>query len=434
VLAMCITHQRETFVVTDESGTPIHPALVWMDKRATSWLRKLAARPGFDGDALHRLTGKPVCTTPSIYKLGFLTSERAAIFDTPRTLMMLDVHGFLAWRITGRAVTSLASADPMGLVDMQRREWAPSLLVDVGGMPQGGYRFADLVEPGVVLGTVSEEAHAVTSLPVGLPVVAGAGDGQCAGLGAGIVAPGRAYLNLGTAVVSGVLSREYCVDRAFRTLYGAMPGSYFLETDLQGGTFTVNWLCERLLGRSLDALGELEAQASQLAPGAEGLMLVPYWNGVMNPYWDDDASGLVIGFRGHHGAAHLYRALLEGIAFEQRLHTSGVERVAGPISEMVVMGGGSKSALWCQILADVLEKPIVRAASSEATALGAGILAAAQAGLHATVQDAAAAMTRLGERFEPQSADRYRSLYDAYIELYPAVAASLRKLATSRAP
>jgi xylulokinase len=163
--------------------------------------------------------------------------------------------------------------------------------------------------------------------------------------------------------------------------------------------------------------------------------LVPYWNGVMNPYWDDDASGLVIGFRGHHAPAHLYRALLEGIAFEQRLHTRGVERVAGAVGEMVVMGGGSKSALWCGILADVLDKRVVRAAETEATALGAAILAAAHAGLHPSVDAAASAMTRLGERFEPgERRARYADLSEVYAGLYPAMAESLGRIARARTP
>src|SRR5690606_13969359 len=137
----------------------------------------------------------------------------------------------------------------------------------------------------------------------------------------------------------------------FRTLYGPLAGTYFLETDLQGGTFTIGWLVDRLLGGGEATRVELERRAATLAAGAEGLVLVPYWNGVMNPLWDDRASGLVAGFRGEHDPAHLYRALIEGIALEQRWHLEGVEQATTQVNEVVVMGGGSKSDLWCQIFA-----------------------------------------------------------------------------------
>jgi xylulokinase len=274
-------------------------------------------------------------------------------------------------------------------------------------------------------------------LAAGLPVVAGAGDGQAAGLGAGIVGPGRAYLNLGTAIVSGVLSPDYSVDPAFRTLYAATPGSYFLETDLKGGTFTLSWLAEKLLraGDVDRALAELESRAEALPPGSDGLMLVPYWNAVMNPYWDDDATGIAIGWHGAHEPAHLYRAILEGIAFEQRLHSSGVEKASGQaIREFVVMGGGSKSALFCRILADTLGKRIIRAKSPEATSLGAGILAAVAAGLHADLTSAIEAMTSTGEALDPgpRQASYDRLYSDVYRTLYPALRNSLTRLAALR--
>jgi xylulokinase len=159
---------------------------------------------------------------------------------------------------------------------------------------------------------------------------------------------------------------------------------------------------------------------------------MPYWNGVMNPFWDDAASGAVIGWRGSHGPAHLYRAILEGIALEQRLVTIGIEAARGPIEELVVMGGGSKSALWCQILADVLDKRIVRAGSSEATALGAGILAAAHVGMHPSISAAASAMTAAdGASFTPSDEGRafYAALYrEVYSGLYEALRGRLSAL------
>jgi xylulokinase len=206
---------------------------------------------------------------------------------------------------------------------------------------------------------------------------------------------------------------------------------------LKGGTFTLTWLVERLLRdtRPTDAvLAELEHEARGLPPGTEGLLAVPYWNGVMNPYWDDNASGMLVGLHGGHGRAHFYRAVLEGIALEQRLHTRGVEQAVGRIEELVVMGGGSKSELWCRILADTLDRPIVRSATTEATALGAAMLAAAGAGRFADAEAASAAMSSTAETFAPGPFSAfYARLYEeTYVPLYPALKGILARLVELR--
>ncbi|EYF02492.1 FGGY-family carbohydrate kinase [Chondromyces apiculatus] len=432
VRALGITHQRETFVVTDEHGVPLHAALVWMDARCRP---EVAEAVRVLGEArLHAVSGKPPCTTPSLYKLLFLLGRGAPSLRA-RSPRVLDVHALLSWRLTGRVATSRASADPLGLMDMEAGAFSPELLALAGLVRD---QLPALCAPGDVIAGLSADAAARLGLPEGVPVVAGAGDGQAAALGAGLRGPGAAYLNLGTAIVSGVVSPAYRIDRAFRTMYAATPGAYLLETDLKGGTFTLSWLVERLLGRAAgDAeavLGGLEREARGLPPGADGLLLVPYWNGVMNPYWDDGATGITLGWHGGHAPAHLYRAILEGIALEQRLHTEAVEAASGAIDELLVMGGGSRSDLWCQILADVTGKPVVRAGASEASALGAGILAAWAAGLFPDLGAAVDAMTSRGATFTPgpQQAIYDRLYREVFAGVYPALAGALGRLAALR--
>jgi xylulokinase len=168
-----------------------------------------------------------------------------------------------------------------------------------------------------------------------------------------------------------------------------------------------------------------EADASRLPPGSMGLMLVPYWSSVMNPYWDPRATGIVVGWTGAHERHHLYRAILEGIGFEQRLFDEGRERALGhPIAEYVAMGGGSRSRLWCQIIADITGRPVLTAASAEATSLGAGVLAAAGSGLHPDIATAAAAMTHVQDAYQPDKSrqEAYDSLYEqVYRHLFPAL-------------
>ncbi len=434
VVALSVTHQRETVVVTNSQGEPLCPALVWMDSRATAQVDRAVEALG--SETLHRLSGKPPCTTPSLYKVAYLFDKAPALRNTAH---ICDVQSFLLWKLTGEFKSSPPSVDPMGLLDLSTGRYASPLLDFLGVRSD---QLPSLVPAGARVGALTQAAAALCCLPAGLPVVSGAGDGQAAGLGAGIHAPGEAYLNLGTALVSGVLSKDYRTDLAFRTLYAATPAcdtqggqpSYFLETDLKGGTFTFDWLCERLLelppSTKASHLSRLAGAAAALAPGAQGLMLVPYWNGVMNPYWDDTASGALIGLRGHHGQAHVYRAIVEGLAYEQRLHTSAVEASAGSIDQLICMGGLSEAAWVRQLFADVLGKPIIAAESQEATCLGAGILAACGAELFASSEAAISAMTRRGQRHEPGACQpRYSELFAVYQGLYPALRQAEHRLA-----
>jgi sugar (pentulose or hexulose) kinase len=425
VAALCITHQRETFVAVDAAGLPLRPGILWMDERAGPLLSALGEQWG--REAFHCLTGKALSANLTIAKIAWLREHEPDVFA--RADKYLDVAAFLIERLAGVCRTGWGSADPTGMFDMTRDAWAEPLLQTIG------VRTAQLPEaspPGAILGHVTAMAGGETGLPAGLPVVAGVGDGQSGGLGVDITRPGRAYLALGTSVVSGAFSTRYVVDPAFRTMYGGLSGSYLLEAPLLGGGYTVQWFMERFGGATGQEV--FDREASQLPPGSDGLVLVPYWNSVLGPYWDVDASGIIVGWRGFHRPVHLYRAILEGIAFEVRLNTTGVEEAIGRGVEcFVAVGGGARSELWCQILADVTGKAIVRSSTTEAAALGAGVLAAAATGIHAGVPQAARAMTRLQpETIRPDAwrQERYTRLYeDVYRHLFPALQPYLRQLA-----
>lgn len=424
IAAVCITHQRETFVPVDENGQPIRNAILWVDDRSRLQVHELDRRIG--NDKIHQITGKGPSTKQSLPKLVWLQTHEPEMVR--RAYKFLDTHAFLVYRLTGRWVTSLASADPMGLVDMARGTWATDLLLQLDIDPD---KFVDIVAPGTILGEITERACELTGLLAGTPVVAGAGDGQSAGLGANITTPGKAYLNLGTAMVSGAHADHYVADKAFRTLCSPISGNFVPEEVLGGGTFTVSWFVEqfgpdvRNLNLPLSAEELLEVAADKLPPGSLGLMLVPYWNAVMPPYWDAAATGITIGWTGAHRREHFYRAILEGIAYEHRLAMDGVAKATRqPIDEYILMGGGSRSALWCQIVADVAGKRVIRASTAEATNLGVGILAAAAAGWYSSIRDAAEAMTATERSFEPS--EKTHAIYDrlyreVYCGLFPAV-------------
>ena len=425
--AIGITHQRESFVCLNEDDHPIRPAILWLDSRATDEVAK------YGSEEVHRITGKPPNPTPGWYKMLWLREHEPNTLD--QAAKVVDVHAFLVYRMTGHWRTSWATADPLGLVDMDSFEYSDTLLDTVGLSRE---QMPELYAPGDVIGELTDNVAREVGLPAGLPVISGVGDGQAAGLGANITEPGRAYLNLGTAVVSGTYSENYSWGNEYRVLGGPIPRTYTLETLLAAGTFTISWFVDKFasvnaqdlkLGLSTEQI--LETAAAQLSPGAGGLLAVPYLNNALTPYWDFDARGILVGLNGSHGKAHVYRAILEGIAYEQRLMTDGAESgLEKPVEHIIALGGGSNSSLWCQMLADIMQRPVSVAQETESTCLGSGMLAAAACGIHGSIKEAAEAMSGVGARYEPDESrtEQYEKLYDVYKELYPSLRPLFPKL------
>jgi xylulokinase len=428
ISAIAITHQRETFVCLDKVANPIRPAITWMDIRATTEV------DAYGTEDVHRKTGKPPNPTPAWYKLLWLKKHEP---DTiANTAHVVDVGSYLIQKLTGECATSWACADPLGLVDLQHFDYDDGLLASAG---LDRSMVSRLLAPGAIAGELTAKGAADLGLPKGLPVVIGAGDGQSAGLGCNVTRPGRAYLNIGTGTVSGVHADTYSYSKAYRTMGGPVPGTYILETFIGGGTQNIVWFVEQLSGIDAKTLkmGKtpeqlLETMAAQIPEGSEKLLCLPYWTGAMTPYWNGHARGAFVGLSGLHGKAHMYRAILESLALEQCLLTRGVEAATGrTVDEIVLLGGGSRSPIWCQIIANVLGRKITLAREQESTALGAGIHAAAAVGLHKDIRAAADAMTGTEKTFQPDAAshERYAEIFEAYRSIYPGLKDTFRSMA-----
>ncbi|HEX5944202.1 MAG TPA: FGGY family carbohydrate kinase [Anaerolineales bacterium] len=434
--ALCIAHQRETFVPLDKHDRPLMNGIVWMDERARELLPVLEQTLGQEN--FHRLTGKRLSVNLTIAKIAWLRQQRPDVFA--QTRKYLDVHTFLVHRLTGLYHTGWGCADPTGLFDIQNNCWAESLLDQVHIRIE---QLPEIFPPGTIVGYVTPVAAEACGLPVGLPVVAGIGDGQASSLGVDSTSPGDACLSLGTSVISGTFSDAYIFDPAFRTMTGGIPGSYLLETVQLGGGYTLAWFIEKIASQPGQDVAQLRSfydqAASAVPPGSNGLVAVPYWNSVLGPYWDPFASGIIVGWRGFHELPHLYRAILEGVAFEQYLGTLGVEKALGqPVQRYIAIGGGAQSDLWCQIIADITNKPVFRAATTEAAALGAGILAATAVGCYANAREAAQEMTHiLPQPIEPNALGHafYNRLFEeVYRPLFPALQLYLDRLAAISNP
>lgn len=420
VRALCLTHQRETFVCLDAAGRPMRPAILWLDGRASTEIRELGTA------RVHELSGKPPDTTPAIYKLAWLSRHEPDVLRQAHRVG--DVQAYLAWRLTGRWATSLASADTLGLLDLRQERWSPALLELAGVRPE---QLPELEPTGGVLGVLSAAVTRELGLPRPIPLVAGLGDGQAAGLGVDAQAPGVAYLNLGTSMVMGLQADRYRWSSAFRTMAGTRRGRYTYETVLNAAAYLASWTVEQF-GAGLDR-ADLEAEAARVPPGAEGLLTLPYWNAAQTPYWDASARGAVVGWHGRHTPAHLYRSVLEGVAFEIQLHLEHLEEATGdPVRTIRAVGGGARSALWAQILSDVTRRTVHVYAEAEASAAGAARVAWAHVD-GAESQAPSLAESRVVSP-HPDAAERYGSSVSVYRRLYPALKDVFAELAAGGSP
>lgn len=429
ILALCLTHQRESFVLLDEHDQPVRPAVLWLDTRAADQIERVGS------DHVHSLSGKPPSTTPSFYKLIWLAENEPEAMR--RAHRVVEVHGYLTHKLTGQWKTSWATADPMAVVDMASFSYSDALLAMAGLRHE---QMAEMVAPGQIMATVTDQVADELGLPRDPPVVAGAGDGQAAGLGANVTGATRAYLSLGTSMTMGVHSDQYLYSSAFRTLSSPLAGGYTLEALLSSGGLCIAWFRDMLSGMD-PSDGPIEPRLNELAAtvpaGARGIRFLPYLTSAETSYWDANARGAFIGLTDTHGVPEMYRALLEGLALEERLTLKRMEKATGHrVERLSVMGGGAKSSLFTQIIADSLQRPIDVCAEVETTCLGAAILAAAAVGAEGETDVKATAnrMSRVSHTVEPQPENKntYRLAARAHREIYPALKAIFPMIAELR--
>lgn len=389
-------------VPLDRAGRPLARAQLWMDQRCqpqAEWLMR-EHRPLIRGV----LGPRPVTTTWSAPKLRWLSEHQPELVQ--RAHSFLSVKDFVRFRLTGTIATDPSDAGGTGLFDPQRGEWSQPLLELVGVSRE---QMAPIRDSSEVAGPVRPEAASLTGLAAGTPVVIGGSDVKCTRIGAGAYESDRGCLYLGTSAwIAGPQRR---------------PGS-FGATATTGAA--LKWLVRLFALADGDAPGAAYAalleEAATVAAGAEGLIFLPHLMGERGPRYDPQARGVLFGLTLAHGRAQIARAVLEGCALHLRsiLDSLGSE----PPREIVTVGGGARSALWRQIIADATGACLLVPRVLEAGALGAAILAGVGLGVYPSVQVAADRLVEIVEQREPEPASRalYSRIYRLYLELEERVA------------
>jgi sugar (pentulose or hexulose) kinase len=421
-----LTTQRGTVVVTDESGAPLRPAIVWLDRRRAEGLTAIGGRWGLAFRAA-RAT-ETVATFMAEAEANLLRQEEPEVWARVRRYLLLS--GFLAHRLTGRFVDSVASQVGYLPFDYRAQRWARAGDWKWQAVPVDPAWLPELLPPAGTLGVITEPAAAATGIPPGLPLIAAGGDKACEVLGSGALDPQVGAVSLGTTASINTTHRRYVEVIPLVPPYpAALPGAYSLEVNVYRGYWLIEWFKREFGASEAARAAELGVEPEVLfdelvaatPAGSMGLVLQPFWSpGVRVP--GPEAKGAVIGWGDVHTRAHLYRSILEGLAYALR---EGAERTTRrtkvAIRELRVSGGGSQSPAAIQLTADVFGLPVARPHTHETSGLGAAIDAAVGLELHPSFEAAVAAMTRITETRDPDPATRamYDDLYKrVYLHLY----------------
>jgi xylulokinase len=426
IAAVGLTGQMHGLVLLDGEGAVLRPAILWNDQRTGAQCDEMRLRLG--RERLIQITGNDALAGFTAPKILWVREHEPQLYARARHVLL--PKDYLRYRLTGEYAMDKADGAGTVLMDLRQRDWSRFVLealeIPVEWMPP-------LFEGPEITGRLSAAAAQATGLKAGTPVVAGGGDQAAQAVGVGAVNQGIVALTLGT---SGVIfaSTDQAIIEPIGRLHAfchAVPGRWHLMGVMLSAAGSLRWHRDTFApGAGYDAL---LAPAEAVPAGSDGLLFLPYLTGERTPYPDPLARGGFVGLTVRHTLPHLTRSVLEGVAFGLRdsfelLRQAGLSEVR----QVRVSGGGARSLLWRQILADVLQVELVTVNTTEGAAYGAGLLAGVGAGVWPEVGAACAATVCLTGQVTPNAAtgERYESLYQQYRALYPALRPTFQGLAT----
>ena len=422
IAAIGLTGQMHGAVLLDAAAQVLRPAILWNDQRTAAECDVIRAALG--PERLIAITGNDALTGFTAPKLVWVRDHEPEIWA--RVAHVLLPKDYLRLRLTGQYAMDKADGAGTLLFDLASREWSPEVLdalrIDRRWM-------APTHEGPEVTGSVTTEAAAATGLRAGTPVVAGGGDQAANAVGVGAVTAGTVALSLGTSGVIFAPTEAPLFDPAGRVhaFCHAVPERWHLMTVMLSAAGSLRWFRDTVAPGV--AFGDLVASAAEVPAGSSGLWFLPYLSGERSPHPDPLARGAFVGLSLEHDRRHLTRAVLEGVAFGLRDGLDQMIATGMPHPDRIrASGGGTESALWRQILADVLEVELSTVATTEGAAFGAALLGAVGAGWYPTVQAATAALVTATPQAAPGAdRERYAAAHEVYRGLYPSLAPTFHR-------
>lgn len=419
-----------------KDGAPLRNTIIWADTRASEEEAWMKAQAGEKNG--YRITGHRLSASYSAAKLLWVRNHEREVYD--KTWKMVHAKDYIIYKLTGNLVSDYSDASGTNLFDLEKRQWSDDLVrafeIDPAILPE--------VHPSTdIAGTVTKEAAALTGLLEGTPVVIGGGDGSCACVGAGVSSEGKAYNVLGSSSWISSAVKTPVFDDEMRTFNWVHLDPELVTPcgTMQAAGFSYNWYRNTLCTEEKAAAAAQGVSAYDLinegvmasAPGANGLLYLPYILGERSPRWNADARGTFTGMSVTTTKGDISRAVLEGVGFNLKVILDILEKQQS-IDELILIGGGAKGQIWLRILADIWQKRIlVPKYREEATSMGAAICGGVGVGMYESFK-AAEKLNPVEKVIEPDPAlkERYGMLYDIFNDTYAALEKSYGQLAEYR--
>jgi xylulokinase len=418
ISGVCVSGVGPCLLLCDAAVRPLRPAILYgIDMRATAEIDELTYRYG--ADEIVRRGGSSLSTQAVGPKMLWVQRHEPDVWQ--RTARWYNSNSFAVARLTGEYVLdhhTASQCDP--LYDIRTNGW----LADWSAELAPGVDMPRLVWPSDVVGSVTPVAAAETGLPVGTPVSAGTVDAWAEAFSAGVRRPGDVMLMYGSTAFLVQVLHELRSDPMLWTTAGVDPGSYtFAAGTATSGSLT-GWLQRLTGGVPFEAL---VAEAAAVPPGADGLLVLPYFAGERTPIFDSKARGMFVGLSLRHDRGHMFRAVYEGIAFGIRHILEFLDSAGGAADRIVAVGGGTQGGLWTQIVSDVTGRSQQIPAQTIGASYGDALLAAIGTGLVPVDTDWARASRTVEP--DPAAHETYDRLYELYAQLYPTNRSLLHALA-----
>src|SRR5215212_1980421 len=425
VAAIGLTGQMHGLVLLDDRGHVLRPAILWNDQRCGVECDEI--RACVNREQLVQITGNDALTGFTAPKILWVETHEPEIYSRIRHILL--PKDYIRYKLTGALAMDKADGSGTMLFDLRKRTWSPELLnalnIPAEWLPA-------TFEGHETTSEVSAEAAASTGLRRGTPVVAGGGDQAAQAIGVGVVRPGTMAVTLGTSGVVFAATESALIEPEGRlhAFCHAVAGRWHLMGVMLSAAGSLQWYRDKLACNR--SFADLVEEAAGVPAGSEGLIFLPYLSGERTPHPDPLARGAWIGLTMRHGQAHLTRSILEGVAFGIKdmfclMRDAGL----GSIDEVRVSGGGAKSLLWRQVLADTLDAELVGVTTTEGAAFGAALLAGVGANVWPNVDTACAQTISTRDHVTPnkEATEVYKSLYEQYQNLYPILKPTFHALA-----
>ena len=420
IRALGIATQVDGLVAIDSSGRPLHPAIIWMDRRASQQCELV--RQSLGDEKIFKLTGLNLDAYHVAPKIRWLAEHRHEIYQ--RAAHFLLPGSYLAYYLTGEFAVDYSNASSTLLLDIHNKTWSTTMC-DAFNIEID--RLVPVAAAHATLGKLRSSIADKLGLHTNTLVMIGCGDEHAACLGAGVTQPGLVCDIAGTAEPVCASSAQLAFDptHLVETHCHADPDLWLLENPgfVSGGNY--RWLRDQFAKG--ESYGALDAEAEMIRPGSEGMTFLPSLMGAMAPTWNEAARGTFSGFTLAHTRGHFIRALLEGSAYAVRDITSQMQAIGVELHELRAVSGGARSRLWNQIKADVTGLRVNVPEVTETTALGAAFLALVGIGAYATLAEASDQIVKIRERIDPdpptqsiytEAYERYRQTYFALLPVF----------------